>query len=552
MFGHLPEQTVDINRGVWKVSRWRDAREERAVDTEALKAEVLRQARPWSDVQRDSGLLARLQGGQRALKVASLARDRGVDVEPFPRIWLCANCNRVHRTPGGPCGCGVPASRDQVHFVCYCRNCGALDEPPVVPCPTHRETRIRFPGTMAADRIIQDCPVCGRVLRRGFAGKTCSNCGQQMEAQVHRSSAVFTPRTAVIVNPPDRALLERIEAAGGGAAALQWLLGGMGSRWIDSGQRSAEALRELLRKQGLSNDLVEDLVRQAIERGEVAPETRGQVPAGLVEPASQQAKHIAVALASSRRTFEDLRRTAPDGLRETYEVEYGSAIARTGLAAVEYVDRFPVLTGSFGYTRGPSGDPTQSVLVPFVDQNNDFLVYGEVNETEALFFRLDPVQVVRWMAQLGLAVQPVAGDQAARIEILRAIDSDATGLTLDAVTKLVHSFSHRMIRLAAVHTGVERTSLSEFLTPLHLGFFVYAASKGDFVMGGLQAVFEGELHNLLADFVDAEHRCALDPGCEESGGACMACLHLGEPSCRLFNQKLDRATLHGPTGYVGT
>jgi hypothetical protein len=66
----------------------------------------------------------------------------------------------------------------------------------------------------------------------------------------------------------------------------------------------------------------------------------------------------------------------------------------------------------------------------------------------------------------------------------------------------------------------------------------------------LQAVFEGDLERLLHDFVHGEHRCALDPGCTRGGGACIACLHLGEPSCRLFNQKLNRAALIGPKGYL--
>ena len=99
-----------------------------------------------------------------------------------------------------------------------------------------------------------------------------------------------------------------------------------------------------------------------------------------------------------------------------------------------------------------------------------------------------------------------------------------------------------------MHTGVERTSLSEFLVPHHLGFFVYAAGRGEFVLGGLQAVFEGELHLFLRDVVEGESRCALDPGCLHSGAACMACLHLGEPSCRLFNQRLDRRVLHRSVG----
>ena len=51
------------------------------------------------------------------------------------------------------------------------------------------------------------------------------------------------------------------------------------------------------------------------------------------------------------------------------------------------------------------------------------------------------------------------------------------------------------------------------LVPSHLGFFVYAAARGDFVLGGLQAVFETELDRLLDEFVGGEHRCAMDPGC---------------------------------------
>jgi hypothetical protein len=79
---------------------------------------------------------------------------------------------------------------------------------------------------------------------------------------------------------------------------------------------------------------------------------------------------------------------------------------------------------------------------------------------------------------------------------------------------------------------------------------VYAASRGDFVLGGLQAVFETSLNRFLDDFFTGEWRCALDPGCRSGGGACMACLHLGEPSCRWFNRFLDRSTLFGEQGFL--
>jgi hypothetical protein len=55
---------------------------------------------------------------------------------------------------------------------------------------------------------------------------------------------------------------------------------------------------------------------------------------------------------------------------------------------------------------------------------------------------------------------------------------------------------------------------------------------------------------LLANVVDREHRCALDPGCARGAGACLACLHVGEPSCRYFNTYLDRKSLFGQSGYL--
>lgn len=64
-------------------------------------------------------------------------------------------------------------------------------------------------------------------------------------------------------------------------------------------------------------------------------------------------------------------------------------------------------------------------------------------------------------------------------------------------------------------------------------------------------MFEYDLHTVLGKVVFDESRCALDPGCASNpkGAACAVCLHLGEPSCRMFNTRLDRKTLFGETGY---
>jgi hypothetical protein len=100
-----------------------------------------------------------------------------------------------------------------------------------------------------------------------------------------------------------------------------------------------------------------------------------------------------------------------------------------------------------------------------------------------------------------------------------------------------------MVRSATTLVGIDRDSLSEYLVPMHLGFFVYASARGDFTLGGLEAVFEQDLHELVGRVSSGDHRCALDPGCSRHGSACVACLHLGEPSCSEFNRYLSRDSL---------
>jgi hypothetical protein len=144
----------------------------------------------------------------------------------------------------------------------------------------------------------------------------------------------------------------------------------------------------------------------------------------------------------------------------------------------------------------------------------------------------------------------------ARIALLNACEIPGRGAELadetagSAVLTLIHTYAHRMIRLLAVLAGVDRESLAEYLIPHHLGVFIYGTPRGQFVLGGLQSVFETSLHQLLTQQVDAESRCPLDPGCDRGSGACLACLHVGEPSCSHYNRFLDRNILFGPEGYL--
>jgi hypothetical protein len=550
MFGHLPEQTVDIDGGIWRVQRWRHPHVENAIDLEALQEELLTAAREWSALNRDAGLGEKLRSGKRRIQVLSLDRNNGIEVGPFPKVWICPDCGRVHRNVVGKCSCGNQSRRDQLQFVSYCAACGELDEPPIIRCDAHNEVTLKFPGSMSAADIKQECPVCSKVLRSGFAGKKCRRCGRGMMAQVHRAASVYSPRTVAIVNAATKDQLDRFDRAGGSAHALEWVLSGMTTRSVENSLAGPDTLRAELTEKKISPDLIEELIRRAQERGEITSSAKWPVPPTVKPDAEKEARSIALALLDSRQTVDDLVTRGPKGLRPIYETEYGEWMSRAGLEAIEYSDRFPLLTGTFGYTRGSSNEPQESALVPYMNTQGDFVVYGEIAETEALFIRLDPIRVLGWLREFGLNSPMTKSRTEARQKILAEMGQDASSHLRKEITTLVHSYCHRFIRTAAVHTGVERTSLSEYLVPHHLGFFVYAAARGDFVLGGLQAVFEGEMHFLLRDFVTGEHRCALDPGCTQNGAACMACLHLGEPSCRLFNRSLDRRTLYGPMGYL--
>ncbi len=555
LFGYLPEQTVDLAGRVWKVDRWNQAIPA-SVDDTTLREELIRQSAAWERAGTDANFVADLRRGT-PLQVLTLNYGAGIHVEPYPRTWICKSCFRIESTNEQRCRCNA-RSWGQFHFVGY-HDCGHLREPWLPRCPQHSQARIQFPGTASAAEIVIDCPVCQTVLRRGLGMPNC-DCGNgRVTFTVHRAASVFTPRGVVIVNPPTPERIRDLRESGGATRALQWVLGGMTSRSARELGRTRTAFLRNLLDQGFAREAAEQLTSQAVAMGQVADDE--DLPIRISdsqrEEAESQAIKIALATFESRLRIEDLQNSVAHGseLHTLYRQTYPDALAAAGLAAVEFVDRFPVLTGNFGYTRG-NNSPGASRLVTFRDRRGGNVVYADIAQTEAMFVRLQPTRVATWLVSRGHQLETWNDHRSARLAILEAASIPPPGTDPPAVPSagsdllsLIHSFSHRFIRRAAVHAGLDRNSLSEFLVPLHLGFFVFAAARGGFVLGGLQALFETELDRLVSELVHSEHRCALDPGCEKAGGACAACLHLGEPSCRWFNRFLDRQTLYGPRGY---
>lgn len=553
LYGHLPQQTVDVKGGIWKVRSWK-YKPVHEVDSEALSAELIRLAGAWEASGRDGKLVANLRAGAN-VQVRSLDRELGIWLDAFPRTWRCKSCARLLDGPRITCKCGSKGPHGQLPFVLFHDACGEIREPSYPRCPVHDEVRMRLPGTTSLREIELSCPVCNQRLRANFLHTNCTcgqsgRNGQRMEFTVHRGASVYVPRSVVIVNPPSRSQRRRLHTAGGGPAALAWVAEGMNSPWVDgvAGAKSA-ALRRTLAEQGLTEEQIQAALTAAGVDDD-APAALKMYPV-VRELAEHDAAAIALAMSETRNTTDGLISTATGKRLSLYENQYSQALRRARIQRIDLVERFPILNGQFGYTRGDH-EPGASRLRAFTERDGSVIVYGDLATTEALVTRLDPIAISRWLRVRGHQVHVMDTARDAYEAILQAIGSDPeTSGVLSEITTLVHSFSHRMVRQTSYYAGIDRESISELLFPTALTFVTYAVPRGDFVLGGLQAMFEHDLHTVLDRVVMDESRCALDPGCWESrsGAACAVCLHLGEPSCRLFNTHLDRKSLFDTNGF---
>jgi hypothetical protein len=509
------------------------------VDRELLRADLQRATSPWNE--NHDGIVDRLRAGW-SLEIVEVNPHRGVQTVVFPEVFRCRVCGRVTQDESSPCRCGSRRWA-QLHFVSF-HDCGYVGAPKIPMCREHGEIVMSRPESTSLGDIQFTCPVCGRGSR-GFIPAPCRCGGGRVHHNVHRASTVFTPRTMVVVNPPSTDPRSAVlRTPGAGDDALRWILDGMSGE-IDHGTPSFDSIFAILRASGLD----EMAARQGAEAAVAAPGDGGGQPAPAVggAPARSAALELARATIGGRRTFQDI------ASREQRE-RYIEAAMSARLEAIELVERFPVLTCAFGYTRGEYAAGA-SRLCSWRGNNDAVRIHAQSVETEALLFRLDPLAVVAWLRENGVSAVDVNTAREARMSILEscvppAFGAPAADEPYGMLMQLVHSYAHRVIRRLSVFAGIDRDSLSEYLIPGHASFLVYAAARGDFVLGGLQALFEADLDAALDDIVGGERRCALDPGCSKHGAACVACLHVGEPSCRHFNQLLSRETLFGACGYL--
>jgi len=566
LYGFLPQQTGDLRGGIYRTTEWRDPKPV-DVDDAIIRRRLMDQLNGWANHGDDTGITASVRRGG-PLEVVEVNPDRGVRVERFPNVYVCRKCRTVEDRLDRPCPhCGATRQWDQLHFVAY-HECGYLEAPVIPRCRTHHLSRMPYQKSMDASRIRFECPTCNTLIRQGMLPRKCP-CGRSWGTRrngtmlvynVHRASTVYAPQTFTLINPRSRKRMAEVTEAGGPRRALSWAISGFHAHKPGADQHTNTSTISRLLDMGFDRQTAERMAAVAAEAGALAPEDNigalAAAPAARIEAAEREAVDIALATIESRVLVDDLiRPETPAHARQTYESDYPAAIDRAGFSGIDLIDRFPVLRAAYGYTRGGL-EPGKTRLNLFSGRRGT-RVYADPQDSEALMFRLNPLRVHQWLTSRGHTLDPATDESEARAILAASIsvpdrfadEAQATPAGRDLI-ELVHTYAHRVIRNLSVFAGVDRESLGEYLVPSHGVFFVYAATRGDFVLGGVQAVFENDLHHFLNTMLSAETRCPLDPACRRHGGACQACLHLGEPVCDRFNHYLDRAALFGTRGFL--
>jgi hypothetical protein len=110
---------------------------------------------------------------------------------------------------------------------------------------------------------------------------------------------------------------------------------------------------------------------------------------------------------------------------------------------------------------------------------------------------------------------------------------------------LVHSFSHQVLKFGTSIIGMERTSISEYLLPRSLSFIIYTNQRTDFNLGGMHALVESGLDELVEQISQEGDNCVYDPVCSRGGSTCFNCMFISEVSCSHLNRNLGRDFLFG-------
>jgi len=587
LFSYLPERTIDFKGlAIARITEIQGIKPSDVSQNTVLRR-VAVEVQAWNEQNRPRLRDAILSDPGRF----ELIEPQEGHCELFPKVFWCQNrsCGRVfdytrsNQLPPAMCPDCQGGQLVQLRFVRIHR-CGNLE--PLTPPPCRRcasgKKRMAL-DTRGSERVSSFrwiCRNCGATQRiNAGVCPHCSGNDRGMEIQVHRAGKTFYAYTTTLLNIPDRkleALLTRDEFLWAPLIAAKFLqlpevkdirlidLAKTILRQESSGGASVPTedlarLTERFQSGELSaEEMVQELTRlrhQADQRNDLVDTTH--LMTSIVERTGVQAS---VWVTSGYTLMESLlpKETASTVSMSSFspgkpELELARSM---GIADIELVSDFPIITATYGFSRSEYG-PNNAHLNPFPStqaSGGKYPIFTDKVQADAIRVKLDHRIVLEWMESCGCPANLPRGsdDNLVRIghfvelgtgtNILATIGSEQAELRL--VFGLLHTLSHLAIRQAALLCGLERTSLSEYVLPCSLEFFLYSNHREGRTIGALTALFEQSLQSWLAEIMETRD-CVYDPVCRNHGSACHACAHLAETSCRFFNLNLSRSFLFG-------
>lgn len=512
----------------------------------------------------------------------ALVKAEDLQAGRFPNTFLCGvdNCPEFRTVPEGerppPCSRRHGEMRQfpwvEVH------ECGHLKEISPPQCDKGCRSRMDLFNTrsFSTSEWYWRCSICKMKSSRPVTNfcSTCRKARVQLD-RIPRSSLYYSQQITVL-NPPTRADYATLANEQLHRAAIAQCLGALpegmeGLRVAGNGSAAGDAVQsvhDLATKMGLrpGDPFYEQMLAKVRKSVSDAPawteavDNLGRDEDDL-DPLGEECLQLTLARSAKTLDVAELRRQHdPDSpLLPIYD-KYPELFRRYGLKNVKLIRELPIAFLVAGYTRLSARACTRTsyrVIEPrfrFFDASRDgkFPMYGVRTQTEGLLFQLDHMKVIRWLVDSQMIADPgVTDEDQAQHWLFRVLKpvTDIFSAPSDEITKavlgLVHSMAHRAMKALAVRCGLNVDSLAEYLFPANCAFLIYANTRSEFTLGGLEHVFRFDLVDALTE-LDGESRCVFDPPCRRSfGGACAACLYVSEVACARFNTVLDRNLLFG-------
>lgn len=244
---------------------------------------------------------------------------------------------------------------------------------------------------------------------------------------------------------------------------------------------------------------------------------------------------------------------------------------KLGLDDMGLIREFDLCKFSFGYSRMESMPilrdkrgmdmPVRLNLFPPVKNNGamKYPAYIVQQSNEALYVRLQEESVLRWLRSLNchdmFTLSPNEKIGAGILEtaqpmrpFLDKLQQTETPSIYFYIYTLLHSYSHLLMKHMSEYSGLDLSSLGEYIFPADIAFVIYRNGT-TMDLGNLSSMWRNSGNAMLIAMLGSKAaQCGTGSLCTHRGGTCPDCLMIPETSCIANNKLLSRTVLRSVGG----